>query len=156
MQVINPQPLFIEDKIKEQSQWLLTMIYVLAWEWVLAGIVQGQIVDAYAQLRERKASLDDDTEAKCLVCSLERFICDKKCGGFEAHVENDHSPISYLFWMYYLHHRAPADMNGMEHYAAQRIAEEEEDWLPISTCSKMEVHLDSLYSQLSFLLPWCT
>ena len=25
MQVINPQPLFIEDKIKEQSQWLLTM-----------------------------------------------------------------------------------------------------------------------------------
>ena len=69
-------------------------------------------MDAYACIREIAALRDEDTSAKCLVCSLERFVCDKKCGGFETHVETDHNPLVYLFWMYYLHHKPREEQNG--------------------------------------------
>ena len=43
------------------------------------------------------------------MCSLERFTCDKDCGGFEKHVDEHHNPIYYLFFMYYLSQKPNED-----------------------------------------------
>ena len=137
--LLSGAPLWIEDDPKQQSRWLLTLIYILAWEWVLAGIVQGQIVDAYARIREEYAALQADTCERCLVCSLERFTCDRSCGGFELHITEQHNPLMYLFFFYYLHHTPSEDQDGMEYYTAATIEVDHEYWIPISTCAAMEV-----------------
>jgi len=88
-------PMWISSIPDQQAQWFLVITFFLIWEYILAGIVQGQIVDAFAGIRAHKDMQDEDVNAYCLVCSLGRPALDE-VGGFADHVENDHSPWSYL------------------------------------------------------------
>merc|ERR1712224_642870 len=50
-----PFPERFDDKPKLQVELLFVMIFYVAWTFVLAGIIQGQIIDAFAEIR----ALDD-------------------------------------------------------------------------------------------------
>lgn len=125
----------------KQFQWFLVIMYIVVWDWVLVSIVQGQIVDAYANIRQKTEYLELDARQRCLVCSLEKTVIDSvpETDGFHQHVTAQHNPLLYLFWMYYLGLKEDDDESGMEHYTSKLIDIDNEGWIPIMACQAMQM-----------------
>merc|ERR1712146_174809 len=87
----------------------------------------------------------EDTQSRCLVCSLEKLDCDKseECGGFEKHVNTQHNPLMYLYWMFYLKTKPWEEKDGMQLYTTNMIVNEDEEWIPIRCCVAMQAHMDT-------------
>jgi inositol 1,4,5-triphosphate receptor type 1 len=84
--------------------WLLA--FFMIWTFVLSNIFIGQIVDAFSAIREEKDMIQEDTETKCLVCSVDRLAYQKDANGdFDEHVRADHDVVCYIFFLHYLKHR---------------------------------------------------
>jgi len=91
-------PLKITDNLFQfPLQWLFVITFFLIWEFIVSGIVQGQIVDAFSEMRAKDDMKKEDEANFCLICSLDRFTLDKVEGGFRDHVETDHNPWDYLY-----------------------------------------------------------
>lgn len=72
-----------------------------------------QIVDAFSAIREEKDMIQEDTETKCLVCSVDRLTYQKDArSDFEDHIRTDHDILSYIFFLHYLRHRPPSQRSG--------------------------------------------
>jgi len=104
------------DKSKGQFQWWYVIFFLAIWDFVIAGIIQGQIVDAFAEIRQAAADLKADKEDKCLVCSLERFTLEQNVGSFQDHTEESHNPWSYLFFMVFLDELRDDLETGMQNF----------------------------------------
>ena len=65
--------------------------------YVLEGIVQGYIVDAFSEIRGAEAERESDSTTNCLVCSCSKFELQRVGVDFEEHVEEAHNRWSYLY-----------------------------------------------------------
>ena len=54
-------------------QWLFTISFLIIWGFILEGIVQGYIVDAFSAIREEDVERIEDSKNNCFICSLSRF-----------------------------------------------------------------------------------
>ena len=71
-------PQKVSELRKTQAVWLLALVFYVVWQFMLVGIVTGQIVDAFSVMRSEETSLRADEEQVCLVCSVDRFTLDHK------------------------------------------------------------------------------
>ena len=57
----------------------------------MLNIIFGVIIDTFAELRDKKAEMEEDMQNVCFICNLERSIFDRDTQeGFEYHCINDH------------------------------------------------------------------
>jgi len=114
---------------------------LLLWEYILAGIVQGQIVDSFAGIRAEQDMKADDLAAICLVCSIDRLTLDSH-GGFNKHVEEDHAPWAYLKFCTLVKEvpdmevmsRVQFHKTGMMKYVHELLVKGDHTWIPKGTC----------------------
>jgi hypothetical protein len=57
----------------KQFQWLFTISFLILWGFILEGIVQGYIVDAFSAIRGEEDTRLADSRENCFICSLSRF-----------------------------------------------------------------------------------
>jgi len=132
-------PIAVDNKtdLKKFGHWIVVVSYFIIWNFIIAGIIQGQIVDAFSQLREEEEERQTDSELRCLVCSMERFVLDDvEHDGFQVHREKDHNPLHFLFFVVYLQHRDPEEYTGMEAYSDENIKVQDNQWMPVLRCVK--------------------
>ena len=65
-------------------RWFAIVFY-LFWEFVFGGIVQGQIVDAFSELRDEANAKEDDFNSNCLICSIASTTLERIGNGFVDH-----------------------------------------------------------------------
>jgi len=142
--LIQAFPLWITSIPGRQVEWLYVMTFFLLWEYVLAGIVQGQIVDAFAGIRAEQDMKADDLAANCLVCSVDRLTLDSY-DGFIKHVEEDHAPGSYLKFCTQIKEiphmnvmsKVVFHRTGMMKYVHELLVKGDYTWIPKGTSLAM-------------------
>jgi hypothetical protein len=137
IRAIYDSPTAIWEDISYQFQVFLVLFFYLLWEYILAGIIQGQIIDAYAEMRIEADKKSADANERCMVCSLSRFDVDNAGGRFYTHIERDHVPQNYLFFLCYLDERNQDDDTGMMTYVRDCVHAKSTEFIPISTCAMM-------------------
>ena len=118
-----------------------------AWLPTLPMCVQGIIVDAFSEIRSDQAAQDDHANGFCLVCSMDNVTLDKIGllrgeGGFTSHIENDHSPWSYLYYyvlldeLDYFRVTKPLAFHriGIAQYVSDSVTANTVEHMPIKTC----------------------
>jgi len=153
---LTPFPLSFTDQPFREFQWVFVITFFIIWEFLLAGIIQGQIVDAFAGIRAQETARAQDLQAYCLVCSLDRFSLERQGGGFLHHRENDHSTSSYLFFLVLLDETSLGKHTGLQRYVHMCLSADDVAFLPINSCLAMQrspYRLNDVHSTIKVELP---
>lgn len=67
----------------------------------------------------------------CTVCSLNRQLFDKNSKGFDFHIENEHNPWNYMFFLYGLRKKDNTEYTGIETYVSDMQRENNINWVPV-------------------------
>ena len=136
-------PLSIDDKTKKQAQWWFVNSYFVIWNYIIAGIVQGYIVDAFGAIRGAQDSRDEDAQSKCLVCSLDKFALDDAGVPFHIHTEKQHNRWAYLYVASAVE-MTPLDEQGTTESLVQScLSDRRNDFLPLQTCVRVEQYREA-------------
>ena len=121
-----------------QVDYLVQVFFVLCffviWEFILAGIIQGQIIDAFAEIRVAAEEMSRDARENCMICSLSRFALESTNINFHDHIRKEHNPIHYLFFFGYLLQKDEDDYTGLESYVRENLDACLTKFIPINTC----------------------
>jgi len=142
-------PREIQLEPKRQLQWLFVTFFFVVWEYILLGIAQGQIVDAFAAIRDEEDEKQDNLAMYCLVCSLDRPTLER-VSGWNKHIEEDHHPLSYLYFSTYVNQLEELRVTkslvehrtGLLCYVCDQIKSGRSDYLPTHVCLEMQSEAD--------------
>jgi hypothetical protein len=81
------------------------------------------------------ANLDLDTKNNCFVCGNTRLEFSKSAINFDEHVEIDHDPWKYIYYIYYLFKRGESELSGVEYFAWTEFTKKKTHWVPIGNTS---------------------
>eukprot|EP00873_Tetraselmis_striata_P017307 jgi/Tetstr1/437571/TSEL_026243.t1 len=141
--LFNRVPESITEQWDSQVRVLFVMIFFIIWAFVLSNIFTGQIVDAFAAIRQESEDVASDNVKHCLVCSLERFDFDKNPAiDFEDHNDLEHNALAYVYYLHYLRVTNRTEFKGYD-TAVQAMLEktavtDRAAWLPISRSITLE------------------
>lgn len=107
------------------------MLYFLVINVILLQVIFGIIVDTFSQLRHESETRMKDLVDVCFVCGLNRSEFSKAGKNFDRHINIEHDPWRYLFYIYYLTEKKEDKLNGIEEDCLQRFKRQKVDWLPI-------------------------
>ena len=132
-------PLGIDDRPKKQAQWWFVNSYFVMWNYIIAGIVQGYIVDAFGAIRGAQDERNADAQTKCLVCSLDKFDLDRAGVDFEVHTEDQHNRWGYVYAASAVHGKPPDEHCTTESVVCTALDKVDTKFLPLETCVHMEL-----------------
>jgi len=116
------------------AEWGYIMLFFWIWEYLIAGIIQGQIVDAFAEIRQAQTELEEDTQDKCLLCTLDRFTIETNVESFSEHTSEEHNPWAYLYFLVTLDEMRDDLETGIESFVTGHLSSSDAAWLPVKTC----------------------
>ena len=82
-------------------------------------------------MRDKKKVTDAKIKHVCTICSLSRQLFDKQGHGFDHHIEHEHNPWNYIFFLYGLRKKDVTEYTGMETYVHEMQKRDDIDWVPI-------------------------
>eukprot|EP01017_Pseudomicrothorax_dubius_P023568 TRINITY_DN2514_c0_g2_i1.p1 TRINITY_DN2514_c0_g2~~TRINITY_DN2514_c0_g2_i1.p1 ORF type:complete len:954 (+),score=250.24 TRINITY_DN2514_c0_g2_i1:65-2926(+) len=98
---------------------------------IMTEVILGIIVDSFGQLREEKNAMQDDMTNTCFICSLHRSEFARVSDGFEPHIERDHNPWNYVYFLYALEKKDETEYNGVESEIMAKYNEGDTSWFPM-------------------------
>jgi len=105
----------------------------------LLNIVFGIIIDTFAQLRDTRHKIWEDTKARCFICGISSSTFDRYLpGGFTDHVRVHHNMWQYLYLMLHLRHKAEDEFTGQESYVANKIRQKDILFFPLNRSLQLE------------------
>lgn len=135
-------PTKITERGDMQLRWFYVLSFYLIWSFIIEGIVQGIIVDAFAEIRARDDAQKADTREHCLVCSVDRFTLEQKGGGFFRHIVEDHDPWQYLHFLVDLAETSINAETGLQTFVANEIESDRLEFTPQGTCYAMQAAVE--------------
>jgi hypothetical protein len=129
-----PFPEAFDNEVKFQAELLFVLLFYVMWEFVLAGIIQGQIIDSFAEIRAYDDAMDLDSVSNCMICSLNRFEIESFGCSFFRHIEKQHNPKHYFFFFAQLMSKDNDDYTGPEGYVREHLDRSDIAFLPVGTC----------------------
>jgi len=131
-------PLDIGDMGKKQAQWWFVQTYFIMWNYIIAGIIQGYIVDAFGAIRGAQDDKDNDAKGACLVCSIEKFDLVSAGVPFDVHTEDQHNRWGYLYAAAAVQIKPPDEHGTTESVVCGALQHGTCAFLPLDTCVHME------------------
>lgn len=112
--------------------WRTTFVAaaIIFWVFLLQGILQGQIIDAFAQMRNELAEKKNDLESKCIVTSLHRFDFSGYPGEWEQR-SGGKLVWNYLMYLHRLMLMEQEEFNGMENFVHSCFEVDDVSFLPV-------------------------
>ena len=105
---------------------------------ILFNIFTGIIVGAFAELRDKTNTYEEDKNDKCYICQKTRDDCLKDNINFDNHVKETHFIWNYLYFLTYLHISDPNNLNSIENYVWEKLEDQDITWIPIKNDKKDE------------------
>jgi len=120
-----------DEKGKYYNKWFFEFSYFLIVVVLILNIFLGIIVSTFAQLRDEKKSIQQDTENCCFICNIDRQTFDKDGDGFEHHIKHDHYLWNYISYKVHLMEKDQTEYTGVETYVAEMLRDGNIAWLPL-------------------------
>jgi len=105
-------------------------VTIIFWVFLLQGIIQGQIIDTFAAMRNASEAAREDLEQKCFVSSIDRFVFNNYPGEWEKRRGGKYA-WNYLLFFINLLDKDPEEYNGLENAVAESYKHNRIDFLPI-------------------------
>jgi hypothetical protein len=137
-------PLKISDESTKQAQWVFTITFFLTWGFILEGIVQGYIVDAFSAIRGEEDARIADSNTNCYICSLSRFELQEANIKFFTHVAEHHDRWSYLDMVGRIFLIPKSEQMTTATIVRQALDYSSRDFLPSLRCTQLQLAEDSL------------
>jgi len=119
-----------DNKPHYYVRWLTDMGIFYMLNIIIMNLIFGVIISTFAELRDKKSEIDENIENVCTICSLESNTFEKNSKGFEHHLQTEHNPFNYIFYMYALKKKYETEYTGMESYVDNEIFNESVAWFP--------------------------
>lgn len=132
-------PLEISSDGAKQAQWWLVTSFFILWQFIIAGIVQGYIVDAFSMIRCESTAREDDASSKCLICSLDKFELEHAGVAFDTHVTDQHNRWGYLYLATSVQLKPLDDHGTTESIIKTCLDSGATECLPLNTCKQVEL-----------------
>lgn len=111
-------------------RWFTDSLIFYVLNIIIMNLIFGVIISTFAELRDMQSEIDEDIENVCTICSLDRNTFEKNSKGFEYHLNVEHNPFNYIFYMYSLKRKFETEYTGMESYVDEAIKQESVSWIP--------------------------
>ena len=99
------------------------------------AVVFGIIIDTFGTLRDEEKDKRQDMTSRCFICGISREEFDRHGNGFVAHIKADHNMWQYLFLVVHLRSKEDTEMDGLESYVKNMLADDDHAWFPMSKVS---------------------
>lgn len=109
---------------------LTVFVSLVFWVFLLLGIMQGQIIDAFAEMRDKDKAAKDDLSSNCFISSLDRHTFSEYPGEWEKRKDGKFA-WNYLHYFCYLQQKDPEEYSGLENSVSEAYAEMSTEFLPI-------------------------
>lgn len=96
----------------------------------MLNIINGIIIDTFADLRDQQQRNEYDINNVCVICSLERWNFEKKGLPFQQHVTETHNLWNYVAFIVHLKEVGRENMNGIETFIYEKIQNRDMSWTP--------------------------
>mmetsp|Transcript_36720 Transcript_36720/g.57378 ORF Transcript_36720/g.57378 Transcript_36720/m.57378 type:complete len:838 (-) Transcript_36720:1502-4015(-) len=103
---------------------------IVFWVFLLQGIIQGQIIDAFAENRARVEKAKEDLNNKCFVTSIDRFVFASYPGEWDKRKDGQYA-WRYLLFLSYLQDKDPEEYTGLENFVMGEVKAGSVSFLPI-------------------------
>ena len=120
-----------DEKAKYYNKWFFEFSYFLIVVVIVLNIFLGIIVSTFAQLRDEKKMIKEDTENCCFICNIDRQTFDKDGSGFAHHIKHDHYLWNYINYKVHLMEKDQTEYTGVESYISEMLRDGNIAWLPL-------------------------
>jgi inositol 1,4,5-triphosphate receptor type 1/inositol 1,4,5-triphosphate receptor type 3 len=90
------------------------------------------IIDAFGNLRDQKASDDEDRKNRCFICGIDRSEYERHAN-FEDHVTEEHNVWAYVYYLTYVLEKYKNDKNSLtdlENHVVEKFQTKNYGWFP--------------------------
>lgn len=112
--------------------WRTTFVFIslIFWVFLLQSIIQGQIIDAFAEMRARRTAALSDLEEKCFVSSIDRFTFNSYPGEWEKRRGGMYA-WNYVHFTSYLFEKSSEEYTGLENAVCEAFKSSDISFFPI-------------------------
>ena len=129
---------------KDTTITMFSIAYFFAIQLVLVALIQGLIIDAFGELRNKQEAAREAMQNKCLICGLSKETFDQHTPrGFEMHTEKEHHYPNYLFFLMHLIRKEETEYTGQESYVMDMYRKRNWEFFPVGVCFSQQQILDS-------------
>lgn len=111
-------------------RYFTVFVSLVFWVFLLLGIMQGQIIDAFAEMRDKYKAAKDDLSSNCFISSLDRHTFSDYPGEWEKRKDGKFA-WNYLHYFCYLQQKDPEEYSGLENSVSEAYARMSTEFLPI-------------------------
>ena len=97
---------------------------------VMLAVIGGDVIDTFAELREKAREDFDDMSNVCYICGGKRNEIGKQGEQFEEHINNVHNMWTYVDYIIGLLMVDPQETNAINSFVIQKINEKKISWFP--------------------------
>jgi len=106
-------PMVVWEDMWHESRTLYLLVGLVFWNMVLQPVMQGQIIDAFAEIRARHSAAEAHLASKCVITGLERQRF-SKCPAEWVQRKDGAYALRYLLFFSSLLERDGSDYDGLE------------------------------------------
>ena len=117
-------PLVLPRFVFDMSFFFIVIVFLLA-------IIQGLIIDAFGELRDREEGVRASMQNKCFICGINKDKFNQVPRGYEKHTTKEHYYPNYLFFLMYLINKHDTLYTGQESYVWDLYLQRKWDFFPI-------------------------
>lgn len=108
---------------------LYDVLFFIVVNVLMLNLIFGIIIDSFAELRNEAFEREQNHNNICFVCGAEKSDFDKKRKDFRHHVNQQHTPWKYIFFINFLKNMNSEDLSTIETDIFKRY-KESSDWIP--------------------------
>lgn len=122
------------------------MIFTVFFGLLFTNIVQGIMIDTFAELRDKREKIDEDMKTRCFICAASKEDLEKRNESFAEHTEKKHLIWNYIFYIKCLMIKEWTEYTGLEYWIKERLEKYDISWFPesVKDGQNIEDRLDKL------------
>ncbi|CAD8133692.1 unnamed protein product [Paramecium octaurelia] len=132
-------------------KFFFDMLFTVFFGLLFTNIVQGIMIDTFAELRDQRQKIEDDIKNRCFICAAQRGELENKNQSFEQHIQEKHLIWNYVFYVKCLWLKEWTEYTGLEYWIYEKIKQDDTSWFPESVIDGKNIteRLDQLENLLS-------
>eukprot|EP00164_Ancoracysta_twista_P002592 GFYU01003448.1.p1 GENE.GFYU01003448.1~~GFYU01003448.1.p1 ORF type:complete len:1282 (-),score=390.67 GFYU01003448.1:91-3936(-) len=133
-------PTSIREDLTDHFRTIVELGFSVVWSLLLLNVFMGQMLDAFAEIRSAKMVRVTDSKERCFICNIDRFVFDNGAtNGFREHIQDEHNPLFYLYFIQHLKQGNSVDFNGAENYVVELLNRHSHSFIPIGQALRLRI-----------------
>ena len=121
---------FIDDPNYFIGMFLFQFLFFVIIIVVMLAVIGGNVIDTFAELREKAREDFDDMSNVCYICGGRRDEIGKQGENFEEHLNNVHNMWTYVDYIIGLKTVDPQETNAINSFVIDKLEEKKISWFP--------------------------